>query len=356
MTSDPIGDINDAQGRELVDSDGQPLGQIRQIFLDETTSRPAWAAVDAPGEGGELVLAPLAHSTREGDAVRVAVSRQRVETSPSTSGLTERFSPEHMDRVRAHYADQTADADLSARGDTTLSGGRDDTAVPAGREGDTSVTGDLPPEMIRSEEALFVEHERVPRERVRLVKRIVTETVTQTVEVRREELHLERVAISGQGDGANDADSPVAGSAAGMGAGEGTSGMDASAGGSHAGGIGSGARRPGEQETTTGGGGGLSALLARASSLVGKACERFGGGQGFGEAFTTETLDLTLYEEQVVVSKRIVPRERVRIHREVVTEPQRISDELRKERIEMERIGLDAETRVEGGQRPEASL
>ena len=344
MTSDAIGDINDAQGRELVDIDRQPLGTIREIFFDEATGQPAWAAVDAPGGGDDLVLAPLAHSTREGDAIRVAVTRERVETSPSTTGLTERFSPEHMDRVRAHYEDRPVE---TAMGTADLSAQRD-----------TALTGELPDAMTRSEEELFVQRERVPRERVRLVKRIVTETVTQTIEVRREELHLERVAISGSGDagaytepgiGATTGDVTTGGAHA-----TSPEGVASSVGNTYAEGTGS-TGRPAEHGPAAGGAGGLSALRARASSLVGKAGERFGGGHGFGEAFTPETLDLTLYEEQVVVSKRVVPRERVRFHREIVTEQQRISDELRKERIEVQHIGLDSETRVEGsGYGPDA--
>ena len=323
MTSDPIGDLNDAQGRELLDSNGQPLGQIREIFLDETTGQPAWAAVDAPGGDDDLVLAPLAHSTREGDAVRVAVTREQVETSPSTTGLTERFSPDHMDRVRAHYADRPGDA---------YSSGAD-----AGVQSDTTLRGGLPDAMTRSEEALFVERERVPRERVRLVKRIVTETVTQTVEVRREELHVERVPLGGTGDAGTYSEPSASGTGDVTTVGPGTTSTAASGGTAYAEGTGTGSRPTG---------GGLGALRARASELVGKAGERFAGGQGFGEAFTGETLDLTLYEEEIVVSKRVVPRERVRIHREIVTDQQRISDELRKEQIEVQRIGLEDDTSV----------
>ena len=343
MTSDPIGDIPDPQGRELLDSNGERVGQIREIFLDETTGRPAWAAVDAPGGGDELVLAPLAHSTLEGDAVRVAVTRERVETSPSTSGLTERFSPEHMDRVRAHYAD--APADMAYQSD-----------VASG----TARTGELPESIVRSEEALFIDRERVPRERVRLVKRIVTETVTQTVEVRREELHYERIPLTTSAEDFTAADVDTGPTSATADAGIDTTEPATGVGGAGIGSAGAGyaASATGSEASTTGygaggtqsqsGGRGLSALKARASELVGKAGERLGGGEhGFGEQFSPETLDLTLYEEQLVVSKRVVPRERVRVHREIVTEQQRISDELRKERVEVERIGLETESRVE---------
>ncbi|CAA9467781.1 MAG: hypothetical protein AVDCRST_MAG38-879 [uncultured Solirubrobacteraceae bacterium] len=360
MTSDAIGDINDAQGRDLVDSDGESLGRIREIFLDETTGRPAWAAVDAPGGGDDLVLAPLAHSTRDGEAIRVAVTRAQVESSPSTTGLTERFSPEHMDRVRAHYdarpeglatgatGRSTGDADLDtgATGHGDLAAGAVD--YGAGRE--TTRGGELPSAMTRSEEEFVVARERVAHERVRIVKRIVTETVTQTVEVRREELHFERVALSdaGHGTGAPESTGMTDATAHEHSAGVGIEGTPATGATSPSAGGGSGAGRSGEPGAGSFSAGGLSALRARASSLVGRAGERFGGAQGFGEAFAPETLDLTLYEEELVVSKRVVPRERVRIHREVVTEQQRISDDLRKEQIEVEHLPLETDARVEG--------
>ena len=339
MTSDPIGDMNDAQGRELLDSDGQRLGQIREIFLDEATGRPAWAAVDVPGGGDDLVLAPLAGATEDGDAIRVAVTRERVETSPSTSGLTERFSPDHMDRVRAHYADQPTAA---ATADTAY-------VADVGHQVGTGASGELPGSMVRSEEELFIERERVPHERVRLVKRIVTETVTQSVEVRREEFHLERVPLTTSAEGVGGGDTePGAGT------------TDPSTSPTRAAGYDPGTRAvasdAGAGAGQSAGGRGLSGLKAKASGLVGRAGGRFGGGHGFGEPFEAETIDLTLYEEEVVISKRVVPRERVRIHREIVTVQQRISDNLRKERVEVEHLGLDGGERVMGDQRADETF
>ncbi len=58
-------------------------------------------------------------------------------------------------------------------------------------------------EVVRSEEELHLGTRIVPRERVRLVKRIVSETVTRTFEVRREELVVERAALD---DSVTDAD------------------------------------------------------------------------------------------------------------------------------------------------------
>jgi uncharacterized protein (TIGR02271 family) len=46
---------------------------------------------------------------------------------------------------------------------------------------------------------------------------------------------------------------------------------------------------------------------------------------------------IVLLEETVVVDKRVVPRERVTVHKEVVTEQQQISETVRREQIDFER-------------------
>jgi stress response protein YsnF len=44
-------------------------------------------------------------------------------------------------------------------------------------------------------------------------------------------------------------------------------------------------------------------------------------------------------DQAVVVDKEVVPKERVRLDKDVVTEQQNVSTDLRKERIEVERDG-----------------
>lgn len=59
-----------------------------------------------------------------------------------------------------------------------------------------------------------------------------------------------------------------------------------------------------------------------------------------GPAISGEEHEMVLYEEQPVVEKRVVPRERVRLGKEVVTEEQTVTDEVRREQIDVE--GADA--------------
>ena len=55
-----------------------------------------------------------------------------------------------------------------------------------------------------------------------------------------------------------------------------------------------------------------------------------------GPAISEEEHEVVLHEEQPVVEKRVVPKERVRLDKETVTEEQQVSEEVRKEQIEME--------------------
>jgi uncharacterized protein (TIGR02271 family) len=55
-----------------------------------------------------------------------------------------------------------------------------------------------------------------------------------------------------------------------------------------------------------------------------------------GPAISEEEHEVVLHEEEVVVEKRAVPKERVRLDKDVHTEEREVSDTLRKEQIEVD--------------------
>jgi uncharacterized protein (TIGR02271 family) len=55
-----------------------------------------------------------------------------------------------------------------------------------------------------------------------------------------------------------------------------------------------------------------------------------------GPELSEEEHELTLSEEEVVVDKQVVPKERVRLDKDVVTEQRTVDEEVRKEQIEVE--------------------
>jgi uncharacterized protein (TIGR02271 family) len=66
-----------------------------------------------------------------------------------------------------------------------------------------------------------------------------------------------------------------------------------------------------------------------------------------GPDISEEEHEVTLHEEEVVVDKRAVPKERVRMGKETVTEDQTVSEEVRKEQIESEGDTKDTRGRRE---------
>ena len=66
-------------GKLLVDRDGTEIGTCTQIFLDDATGLPEWAAADLSGGPG---VVPLIDATATGDHVRVAVRHTEVVDAP----------------------------------------------------------------------------------------------------------------------------------------------------------------------------------------------------------------------------------------------------------------------------------
>ena len=55
-----------------------------------------------------------------------------------------------------------------------------------------------------------------------------------------------------------------------------------------------------------------------------------------GPDISEEEHEVTLHAEEPVVEKRTVPKERVRMNRDTVTDEETVSEQVRKERIEAE--------------------
>jgi uncharacterized protein (TIGR02271 family) len=55
-----------------------------------------------------------------------------------------------------------------------------------------------------------------------------------------------------------------------------------------------------------------------------------------GPAISDEEHEMVLHEEEVVTEKRAVPKERIRLEKDTVTDEQQVSDEVRKERIDVD--------------------
>ncbi len=191
------------QGRTMVGSDGEKIGKISDIYEDPDTGKPEWATVSSGLFGTKSNFVPLAGAAPEGEDVRATVTKDQVKDAPGVEIDGELSEPEEQ-RLFEHYdvpytregsttaegAPSTGQAESTGRerGGRERSGGQ-----TAGRDVSGPETDDA---MTRSEEELNVGTRRRETGRARLRKYIVTENVTKTVPVQREEVRIEREPIT----------------------------------------------------------------------------------------------------------------------------------------------------------------
>jgi sporulation protein YlmC with PRC-barrel domain len=249
----PVPDIDTAldwRGRDVIDRNGEKIGKFDELYLDEETSRPEWAAVTTGLFGRKQTLIPLSEARLEGEQLQVPFDQDQVKDAPNVDP-DDALSQEEERQLYSHYGmehstsgsetvlpegergregDEEAPtggpgkqataaptsegaAQAEARqgdarseersepgtggetpaGDTDRESTQTRAATAAGEEGAASgAVGSDESEGAREEGGLYVGTEARPRERVRLKKYVVTEEVTKKVPVTREEVRVER--------------------------------------------------------------------------------------------------------------------------------------------------------------------
>jgi uncharacterized protein (TIGR02271 family) len=258
-------------GKDVYDESGDKIGSASEVYLDDETGRPEWVTVRTGLFGTKESFVPLRDADLTDDGVRVPVSKERVKDAPKidTDG---HLSPEEEDELYRYYGVGTGmtggTTDTTAGMAGYSDAGTRDTDTPGidargtdargtvGHDTSGPTTDDA---MTRSEERMTVGTRSEEVGRARLRKFVVTENVTESVPVSREELVVEREPIT--------------------------------------------------------------------DANVGSAMD--------GPAISEEEHEVTLHAETPVVDKEAVPVERVRLDKETVTDEARVSEQLRKEEIEV---------------------
>ncbi|HEV7876036.1 MAG TPA: PRC and DUF2382 domain-containing protein [Nocardioides sp.] len=285
-------------GATAYDEDGEKIGKVGQLFLDDQTGRPEFVTVNTGFFGTSESFVPVAEATFNGDRLVLPFSKDKVKGAPNVdldgrhldeseeqrlyeyygmSGSELSGNADTADTSRtapmtdaqttdAGYAESTRDTDTTRTtdvSDSTRDTDRDSTAGTAAGAGtgehDTSgQTSD--DAMTRSEEQVRVDTTSQQAGRARLRKYVTTEQETHTVPVRKEKAVLETEPITDDNVGAA------------------TSGPDIS-----------------EDEH-----------------------------------------EVVLNEERAVVDKTVEPVERVRLGTETTTDEETVTEEVRKEQVEVE--------------------
>jgi uncharacterized protein (TIGR02271 family) len=191
-----ISDPREMSGAEVTGRQGEKLGKVENVYLDNETQRPEWAAVKTGLFGSHVSLVPLATAQFENGALQVPYTKDEVQNAPHHDPGQE-LSVQDEEQLFSHYGVDYGGDTATARSEGTPTGGdhgeHRDHAV--GRDTSGPTTDDA---MTRSEEELHVGTETRERGRARLRKYVVTENVTRTVPVSREEVRLEREPITGE--------------------------------------------------------------------------------------------------------------------------------------------------------------
>ncbi|WP_299166552.1 PRC and DUF2382 domain-containing protein [uncultured Arthrobacter sp.] len=203
ISQNNISQILEAGGKVL-DNDGDKIGKVGQIYVDDQTNNPSWVTINTGLFGSSESFAPLEGATQEGNDVRVAYDKSKVKDAPRVAP-DGHLSEQEEDELYRYYG-------LSSAGSGTDTGtyGGGDAGQPgyqAGDErsdhaGEPGVVGrdtsgpTTDNAMTRSEEQLRVGTESREAGRARLRKFVVTENVTETVPVQREEVRIEREPIT----------------------------------------------------------------------------------------------------------------------------------------------------------------
>lgn len=276
MTTMTVDRLMSLRGSDVYSSDGDKIGSLEQVYVDNYSGEPEWVAVKTGFFGTNVSFVPL-EGARYGDddTLHVAHSKDLVKNAPNMDQDGD-LSPQEEAELYRHYGlnygspsttdrDTFGDESTSTRDRDAIG---DDATYAQGRDaGEGTIARDTSgPEtdsaMTVSEEQLQVDKTR--REaaggRVRLRKYVVTDQETVTVPVEREVARIEREPIT-------DANRDAAFS---------------------------------------------------------------------GPDLSEEDAEITLSEEEVQVSKQAVPKERIRLEKDVVTDERTVTEDVSREEVDVE--------------------
>lgn len=90
------------RGRDVLDAEGHSIGRLEEVYLDDATDQPLWAAVREGTVARELSLVPLADATMRADYVAVRVTAGAIDEAPHIDSARE-LTEEEAESLERHY-------------------------------------------------------------------------------------------------------------------------------------------------------------------------------------------------------------------------------------------------------------
>ena len=236
--------IKDLFNATAYDKDGEKLGDVNEVFVDDQSGQPTFVEVNHGLFGMNSSLVPLRGHDFSGDDLKLGFSKDRIKDAPEFDS-DKPLTPEAQSDIFKHYGLENAhdvtdykDSNLDSKRDVQAGADKDHnltagagaagagagvagagvagahadekkaathTTDAAATERKAGVADDAAAartnndgELIRSEEQLNVNKERVATGEARLRKYVVTDTESVEVPVEREEVRVERTPINAE--------------------------------------------------------------------------------------------------------------------------------------------------------------
>jgi uncharacterized protein (TIGR02271 family) len=177
-------------GTQIVDSAGDEVGKVDGVWVEDATDELEFVGVKLGFLMGKTHVIPVANAQVSADNITVPYSKDQIKDAPSV-GTDDELSPESEDEIYSYYgidrSTSSSPTGLPSGEDTSAIDRRDtrDTDYGDATERDQSLTP--------HEEELRVGKREVEVGQVRLRKVVRTEHQEVPVELRREEIEIERV-------------------------------------------------------------------------------------------------------------------------------------------------------------------
>jgi uncharacterized protein (TIGR02271 family) len=183
-------------GSEVYDTQGEKVGRVATVYINDESQRPEWVTVQTGLFGHKETFVPLEGARDGSDGLRVRWTKAKIKDAPRID-VDGRLSEEESMGLYQYYGlptQRTGQMD----GDGRMNRGQTNRGqMNRGSMGRTDLGPDTEQMMTRSEERLNVGTERVETGRVRLRKHVVTEQQQMTVPVTHEEIRVEREPVTG---------------------------------------------------------------------------------------------------------------------------------------------------------------
>ena len=115
-------------GRTLVDNDGDKVGTIEDIYMDEDTGQPEWFAISTGFFGNKISFVPITRSNARGDDICSPWTKAQVKDAPHAEP-DGHLTQEEEARLYRHYGLEYSES----RSSSGLPAGGAPSAAPKGK-------------------------------------------------------------------------------------------------------------------------------------------------------------------------------------------------------------------------------